>query len=274
MSTPTRTRTLRARLVRFIEDATGRITAAWRILTTAQERLLAALARIRPGRGATAAIRTATGVFQRQLASFDRAVTAFAERWASQDLPLAYREGAFTMLENADRPTSRWAWTRRHQEAVTALSAQYYSDLMSRLQEALRRARAFLRAAQDAARGVTFDPDQLRAEHPLDRVIYAGDHRHPVHAWAEAALSWQTVATANAGAARTALDDLNISYLEVRDGSGCGWSEHNDPDLADRTLRTVQDALAHPAAHPRCIREFLPRMDLVGRTDIESGALL
>ncbi|MFH9425961.1 hypothetical protein [Streptomyces sp. NPDC017529] len=275
MTTPTRTRrTLRARLLVFIQDATGRLTAAWRILSTAQERLLAALAAVRPGRGTTALTRAATAVFQRQLAAFDRAVTAFAERWASVDLPLAYREGAFTMLDNADRPTSRWTWTRRHQEAVTALSAQYYVDLMARIREALRRARAFLRAAQDAARSGRFDVDQLRADHPLDRVIYAGDHRHPVHAWAEAALSWQTVSTANAGAARTALDDLGIQFLEVRDGADCGWAVHSDPDRADRTVRTIADALAHPAAHPNCRREFLPRMDLTGRTDINSGAPL
>ncbi|MFK8851249.1 hypothetical protein [Streptomyces sp. Ac-502] len=275
MTTPTRTRrTLRARLLAFIQDATGRLTAAWRILATAQERLLAALTAVRPGRGSGAAIRAATAVFQRQLAAFDRAVTAFAERWASVDLPLAYREGAFTMLDNADRPTSRWTWTRRHQEAITTLAAQYYVDLISRLGEALRRARAFLRAALDAARGRGFDTDQLRADHPLDRVIYAGDHRHPVHAWASAALSWQTVSTANAGAARTALDDLGIQFLEVRDGPDCGWATHDDSDRADRTVRTVADALAHPLAHPNCQREFLPRIDLTGRTNINSGAPL
>jgi hypothetical protein len=82
------------------------------------------------------------------------------------------------------------------------------------------------------------------------------------------------VATANTGAARTALDELGTEWLEVRDGSDCGWESHDSPDKADRTLRTVQDALAYPAAHPNCQRQFLPRLDLIGRTDIRSGALL
>jgi hypothetical protein len=56
--------------------------------------------------------------------------------------------------------------------------------------------------------------------------------------------------------------------------ANCGWTSHDDSDIADRTLRTVQDALAHPTAHPHCIREFLPRMDLIGRTEIRTGALL
>jgi hypothetical protein len=272
--TATRTRTLRTRLLALITDATSRLTAAWSILTRAQDRLLTALAAIRPGRGGTTRIRAATTAFQHGLAAFDRAVTAFAERWASRDLPTAYRDGALQMLEHADWPTTGWTWTQRHQDAITTLAAQYYVDLIGRLREALRRARAFLRAAQDAARTGTFDVDQLRRDHPLDRVIYAGDHRHPVHAWARAALSWQTVSTANAGGARTALDDMGAQFLEVNDSPDCGWTEHNDPDRANRTVRTIADALAHPLSHAHCVREFLPRLDLTGRTDIESGALL
>lgn len=274
MTVRTRARSLRARLLNLITDATSRLSSAWNILTTAQERLLATLSRIRPGRGATSAIRAAVAVFQRSLAMFDGAAAAFAERWASTDLPLAYRDGALQMLERAGRTTSRWTWTTRHQQAITSLTAQYYVDLMARIREALRRARAFLRAAQDAARGAIFDADQLRADHPLGTVIYANDARHPVHSWARAALSWQTVSTANAGGARTALDDMGAQFLEVRDGPGCGWTDHNDPDRADRTVRTIADALAHPMAHPHCQREFLPRLDLTGRTNIQSGALL
>lgn len=274
MSTPTRVRSLRARLLNVITEATSRLTSAWSILTTAQERLLAALSRIRPGRGATSSVRTAVAAFQRSLAAFDAAVAAFAERWASVDLPLAYQAGALTMLERADRPTSRWTWTTRHQQAITSLTAQYYVDLMGRIREALRRARAFLRAAQDAARGTTFNADQLRADHPLGTVIYANDARHPVHAWARAALSWQTVSTANAGGARTALDDMGAQFLEVSDSPDCGWTSHGDPDRANRTVRTIADALAHPLSHANCVREFLPRLDLTGRTNIQSGALL
>ncbi|MGY5127280.1 hypothetical protein [Streptomyces nigrescens] len=274
MTTPTRTRSLRTRLLAFITDATSRLTAAWSILTRAQDRLLAALSAVRPGRGATSRMRSAVTVFQQGLAAFDRAITAFAERWASQDLPTVYRDGALQMLERADWPTSRWSWTQRHQDVITGITTQYYVDLMGRIREALRRARAFLRAAQDAARGTAFDADQLRRDHPLDRVVYANDHRHPVHAWARAALSWQTVSTANAGGARTALDDMGAQFLEVQDGPDCGWESHDDPDRAHQTVRTVADAIAHPLAHPHCQREFLPRLDLTGRTNIQSGAPL
>ncbi|GGS96114.1 hypothetical protein [Streptomyces violaceus] len=280
MTTPVRRRgrTLRQRLLSFITDGVDRLRSAWSILTLAQTRLLNALARIRPGRTASTStqLRAAIAVFNTSLAAFNRSAMAMAERWAATDLPVIYREGAWTILDNALRPTTLFQWTDRHRAAVTGLSAQYYADLTARIQEALRRARAFLRAAQDMARGdlPRFDTDALRREHPLGTVVYANNARHPVEAWARASITWQAVTTANTAAARTALGELGTEWVEIRDGADCGWRQHSDPDRANRTLRTVQDALAHPTAHPHCQRELLPRLDLIGRTEIRSGALL
>jgi hypothetical protein len=267
MTTPTRRRTLRSRLLAFITDATSRLTTAWRILARAQTRLLTALAAIRPGRGATARIRAAEQTFRRELADFTRTTTAFIERWAATDLPVAYREGAHAALDHADRPHRMWAWTSRHQATITTLTAQYYADLMGRLREAQRRAGVFLRDALSAARTrtarfqeATFDPAELQRTHPLDTVIYANDHRHPVQAWAQAALAWQAVTTANAGSLQTSAEQLGCQQVAVRDGADCGWTSHDDPDRADGTLRDIDDALAHPTAHPHCIREFRPHL--------------
>jgi len=274
-----RGRTLRARILGYITGAITRLRNAWSILTIAQTRLLNALATIRPGRaaGTGSRLRAAVATFNTSLAAFNRAAMAFAESWAATDLPLVYREGAWTLLDNADRRNDLFTWTGRHQAAITGLSAQYYADLTARIGEALRRARVFLRAAQDAARNTAaarIDTAQLLRDHPLGTVVYANNARHPVDAWAGAALTWQAVTTANTAAARTALDELGVEFVEVRDGHGCGWRDHQDEDKADRTLRTIQDALAHPTSHAHCVREFLPRLDLRGRTNIASGAPL
>jgi len=275
MTTPVRRRTLRSRLLAFIRDAAKRLAVAWRILSRAQTTLLDTLAAIRPGRQAAARIRAAALAFRQHLAEYDRAVAAFIERWAATDLPLAYREGALSMLDAADRPHRSWSWTTRHQSSITTLSSQYYADLMGRLQEGMRRGRAFLRAATDAARTrVTqlsvgrFDREALRTEHPLDTVIYRNDARHPVESWASAALSWQAVTTANTGSLTTAYEQLASTQVEVRDGSGCGWRSHDDSDLADGTYRDINDALAHPVAHPACVREFRPH---VARPTLHGG---
>jgi hypothetical protein len=279
MTTPVRRRgrTLRSRLLAYITGAVDRLRAAWSILTGAQTRLLNALASIAPSRnGVSRRLRQAIAAFNGSLADFNRAALAYAERWSATDLPLIYREGAWTMLDNADRDTTLFTWTDRHQAAITSLSAQYYADVTARIAEAVRRARAFLRAVQDAARDMSgrLNITQLRREHPLDTVVYANQARHPVTAWALSAVTWQAVTTANIAACRTALDELGVHFVEVRDGAECGWRDHQDDDKANRTLRTVADALAHPSAHPHCIREFLPRTDVIGRTNIASGAPL
>ncbi|WP_392892352.1 hypothetical protein [Streptomyces sp. LN699] len=263
MTTPTRSQTHPPRPPRPSRTPPATLTAAWRILTTAQNRLLDTLAAIRPGRSASARIRAAQLVFQRAVADFNRAVGAFTERWAATDLPLAYREGAFGMLDRADRPRRMWSWTARHQASITNLSSQYYADLMGRLQEAVRRAQAFLRAAVEAARARasrfeygTFNRDTLREEHPLGTVIYANDARHPVEAWAAPPVTGEAVTTANAGAVTTAYEQLGTTQVQVRDGAGCGWSSHKDPDRADGTIQSIDDALAHPTAHAHCVRVF------------------
>lgn len=178
MTTPTRRRTLRARLLDFIRGGVSRLTSAWRILTDAQDRLLTALAAIRPGRAASARIRAAVLAFQQALATFSRDTGAFIERWAATDLPTAYRDGSLAMLDRGNRPHSRWSWTRRHQSTVTTLTAQFYADLMGRLREAIRRGQAFLRAAQDAARArvTRFDAGELRPGRPAPAA--PSEHRH------------------------------------------------------------------------------------------------
>lgn len=278
MTTPVRRgRTLRQRLLGYITDAVTRLRTAWNILTTAQSRLLNALASITPSRrGVSRSLRQAITAFNGSVGDFSRAALAFAERWSATDLPLIYREGAWMMLDNALTDTALFTWTDRHRAVITTASAQYYADLTARISEALRRARAFLRAVQEAARDMSgrVSITQLRRDHPLGTVVYANQARHPVDAWALSAITWQAVTTANTAALRTALDELGVHFVEVRDGIECGWDTHDSHDKADRTLRTIADALAHPTAHPHCAREFLPRLDVIGRTDIASGALL
>ncbi|MFW3477502.1 hypothetical protein, partial [Streptomyces microflavus] len=68
-------------------------------------------------------------------------------------------------------------------------------------------------------------------------MIYVNDARHPVETWAAAALSWQAVTTANAGAVTTAYEQLGCIRVQVRDGNGCGWRTHEIP-----TWRTAPTA--------------------------------
>lgn len=279
MTTPVKQRTEgREELLALITAATAKLVQQWQQLTTAQDTLLRSLERIRPGMGATTRIRTQINAFNQAVGEFDRLARAVAERWAGQDLPIAYRDGAVRALRQADADIALFRWTSDHQAALTALTATFYVDLVQRITEAVRRAQAFARATQDAARDVTFGRNheglpsaRLAADHPLSTIVYRDNSRHPVKAWATSALTYQGVVTANHAAINTGRLELEAAWFQCVDGSECGFVAHQDTDHADGTIRSADDAAFYPVAHHGCIRSWIPRPDLNGRPDLVSG---
>ena len=49
-----------------------------------------------------------------------------------------------------------------------------------------------------------------------------------------------------------------VEMVQVYDGPDCGWTEHDDPDLADGSTRTLDEADEYPLSHPHCQRAFGP----------------
>ncbi|MFD9004391.1 hypothetical protein ACFV0T_26120 [Streptomyces sp. NPDC059582] len=278
MTTPTQQDTDRAELTALIIAMTLELTRTWQRLVTAQDNLLRILERLRPALGATTRIRSIINGFNQQVGEFDRLARALAERWAGHDLPIAYRDGALRALRRAGADAALFRWTPDHQAAVTGLTATFYVDLVQRIQEAVRRAQAFARAAQDATRDVTMGRNheglpsaRLIADHPLSTIVYRDDSRHPVKAWATSALTYQGVVTANHGAINAGRLDLEATWFQCVDGPECGFVSHPDTDHADGTIRSADDAAAYPVAHHGCIREWIPRPDLNGHPGLVSG---
>ncbi|MFJ9420689.1 hypothetical protein [Streptomyces sp. NPDC101249] len=278
MTTSTQADRDRAELAALISAAVAELTAQWARLTRAQDRLLRALERLHPGLGATTRIRRHIVAFNEEVGEFNRLARAIAERWAGQDLPVAYRDGALRALDRVTAGGVLFRWTQDHQAAVTVLTATFYADLMRRIAEAVRRAQVFSRSAQQAARDVTLGRNregvntrQLLAQHPMGTVIYANQSRHPVAAWAASALLWQGVVAANRGAINAGRWELDALWFECVDGPECGFTSHQDTDHANGTIRSADDAGAYPTAHHGCVRQWIPRPDLNHRLDITSG---
>lgn len=47
-----------------------------------------------------------------------------------------------------------------------------------------------------------------------------------------------------------------VETVNVYDGPDCGWAGHNSPDLANGSVRTLEEARRQPISHPRCQRAF------------------
>ncbi|MFH8294973.1 hypothetical protein [Streptomyces sp. NPDC018059] len=280
MTTPPSGPTRNEALQQLIRAALRQLQRGWTLLTTAQDRVLRALATARRRgarpRAVPLAVREALKAFTTATSRFHTDLGALVERWTAIDLPTAYRLGADDALDTAvlapgtQRPA--FTWTPAHQSALATLVSTSYAALMGRVTDTVRRAQAFARAVTSAVRS-TSPPTakDLTAAHRLDTVTYEHGARHPVLSWARTALTAQALTAANTGALTATTADLAARWVQVTDGPECGWSVHTDSDLAHNTLRSAAEAAAHPIAHPGCLRRFIPRPDLNDNPAIEEG---
>jgi hypothetical protein len=49
-----------------------------------------------------------------------------------------------------------------------------------------------------------------------------------------------------------------VDEVEIFDGAECGWDGHDDPDLADGSIRTLEEFTDMPISHPNCQRAAGP----------------
>jgi hypothetical protein len=68
----------------------------------------------------------------------------------------------------------------------------------------------------------------------------------------------ETATAYNAASVAGYRDSGLVDEVEVYDGPDCGWTDHDDPDLADGSIRTLDEADEYPEAHPNCQRAFGP----------------
>lgn len=53
-------------------------------------------------------------------------------------------------------------------------------------------------------------------------------------------------------------DSGRVERVIIFDGDGCGWGDHDDGDLANGSIRTLDEYESNPIAHPRCVRSAAP----------------
>ncbi|MBP5905810.1 hypothetical protein F3K40_08520 [Streptomyces sp. LBUM 1478] len=212
--------------------------------------------------------------FKQAIRAFRQRVDQEARQFVQRQLPHLYAVGAQAAADALD---ATFTWTTFHRDALQSLASDSYADFLRRSQEAERMANQFYRAAREAARrevpllaagNMTAKQAaknlavRLAAEHKLTHVVYRNGARVPVRAWAEAATLAKSAVAYNAGTLNRSRQ-AGVTMVEVFDGVDCGWTTHQDPDKANRTVRTVEEAAEWPISHPRCRRGFGPRPDVI-----------
>jgi hypothetical protein len=158
-------------------------------------------------------------------------------------------------------------------DAVVELAAkQLAGDLHAAVDHYLLTARSLarelLRAASSTgtAREMEVALERTLRDRGLAAVVYRDGSRHGLAEYSRMAArtalaeTWQRATFA-------AMRDVGAGWVEIVDGAGCGWTRHDDPDKANGSIRSVDDAESYPLAHPNCGRTAYPRRDITGAAD-------
>lgn len=192
-----------------------------------------------------------------------------ARAWLANDFPQAYRAGAESAASSL---ADAFTWTTIDSDAVAILAQDTFAELLAAsdgvsastksLIRTLGKEQALLKtAAGKTATQAGRDLRRLLEAKGIHAVRYADGSRHGIAEYADMLLRTKTAVAANAGGLSFARRAGTL-YVEVFDGADCGWTSHTDPDLANGTIRTVEDAARNAIGHPRCRRSFGPRPDV------------
>jgi hypothetical protein len=241
-----------AALIRRYEDT-------WRSLTGSVDRIRATFPREAPA------------VRRRRAAAFAaQAVAALDQLDAETDTltgeAVRAVAGTVAVVHVADLGRQLTARRALLDAAVRDLAA----DLRAAASYTLSTARALSRAVQRlaAADGPAASQEaaleRVLRDRGLAAVVYRDGSRHGLAEYARMAVRTKLAETWQL-ASFDLYRQAGVQYVEVSDGAGCGWTSHSDPDKANGSIRTLDEAGAYPLAHPNCARSSFPRLDV--RTD-------
>lgn len=198
-----------------------------------------------------------------------------ARTWIERRLPATYELGAETAAAELGEV---FAWTQPHLQAVQDLATSTFESVLAATsfvrdsakrwvrQEARRQTTLSLlegRTAQQAARALVSAAGEAAEAlgGPVGMVRYADGSYRRLADYADTLLR-TTTANAYNGGSLNQFRQMGVGWVEVLDGADCGWTGHDDPDKANATVRSVDDAGEHSLSHPRCRRSFVGRPDV------------
>lgn len=175
-----------------------------------------------------------------------------------------------------------FAWDQASAEAVQALAAQDYSELLDATTHVAERTKRALRTlarqrALDVVDGQTANAAGLGLTNTVQdalgqvmTVTYRNGAEHSLADWADTAVRTQTAKAYNAGALQQ-FRTYGVEWVEIADGPACGLTYHDDPELANGLVVPLDTAQAYPLSHPRCARSLLPRADLASKAAAQAA---
>lgn len=195
-----------------------------------------------------------------------------SKTWIQRNLPQIYARGGRVA---AAAVTGEFTWDTIHRGAVEVLAKGLYTDLLSATETVRDSTRQLVRTIGrdtvlqsvinsqtpvQAARRMT----HLIAENGVHAITYSNGAKHGLQEYSRMAVRTVTATAYNQGTLNQAPD---VDRWEVLDGTGCGWTTHASPELANGKIVTRAEALSYPISHPNCRRSFAPSINLAPPKD-------
>lgn len=192
-----------------------------------------------------------------------------ARAWLTDEFPAIYRSGAETA---AGALAEAFQWNTIDADAVASLASDTFGELLAASDGVAESTKALIRrlgkeqsllkaAAGKTAPQAARDLRRLLEQNGIYSVRYRNGSKHGLAEYTDMLLRTKTAVASNSGALNFGRR-AGTGWVEVFDGFGCGWSSHTDPDLANGSIRSVEEASNYTISHPRCRRSFGPRPDI------------
>lgn len=201
--------------------------------------------------------------------------------WIRESLPQVYALGGVTGVAEATGGSGRFVWTQIHQDAVQQLATGIFHDLLDATSHVRRTTKVLIRgvardvALKKAIEGRTAvdagrEMRRILNDRGIWAVVYKDGSNHGLREYGQMVMRTTTAKAYNEGTLNGA-EGEGVKYWEVFDGPNCGWSFHEDPDLALGKIVPKDEALTYIISHPNCRRSFGARPELRTNTDAKKA---
>jgi hypothetical protein len=201
-----------------------------------------------------------------------RSLDPHVEPWLTQQLPAVLAEGGRV---GAAEAAGSYVWSQISQDAVEQLAGDFHTHLLEATQYVEQSTKDLIRtlgrdaALQTVLEGGTAQQAATEMRRILNSdgiaaVVYSNGARHGLAEYAEMQVRTTTATAYNVGFFHGA-SQSGVTWYECFDGPDCGWSFHEDPELANGKIVNMDEGLAFPISHPNCRRTFGARPDLTER---------
>lgn len=207
-------------------------------------------------------------------AELDR-LDAYAREWMLTRFPEIYAFGAQAGATAAGAPLT--GWTQLHHEAINRLAVDAFEDVLEATRYVRRDIKRLIRevgklyselsvSTDRTAQGAARQLARFLEQRGLAAVTYRNGARHGLGEYSEMLIRTKSGIAYNEGTFNAG-SERGIMYYEVFDGPDCGWSFHEDTQLAAGMIVTENEGREFPISHPNCRRGFGARPDIVTARD-------